>query len=438
MNRLCNVWRRISDDLPKTRQNKPSLAACSTLVANGRGYLYERLVIVQRIIGIAAFILVALSIVIGAHHYVWARLVRDVGFSPPVRRALSWGIVGLGLSVPASFILSRQLPPNHGRWLLYVMYTWMGTLLIAVVALSVADLVRWLLESALAERLQFAVHPERRLFMRRMLAAAATLATGASTAIAIHEALAKVKVKDVRVPLSRLPASLHGFTIVQISDLHLGPTLRTEFTRRIVTQVNALNADLVAITGDLVDGTVDRLREMVAPLRDLRARHGTYFVTGNHEYYSGVDDWISEIRRLGITVLRNERVSIGSPDASFDLVGIDDAHAHQFGNGHGADLPRATRGRDARREAILLAHQPRAVFDAQQHGIGLQLSGHTHGGQIWPFTWLVRLQQPVIKGLAKIGSVWVYVNSGTGYWGPPMRLTVPAEITRVTLQSEQV
>ena len=162
-----------------------------------------------------------------------------------------------------------------------------------------------------------------------------------------------------------------------------------------------------------------------------------FFVTGNHEYYSGVDEWIAEIRRLGITVLRNERVSIGNAKSSFDLVGVDDAHAHQFGNGHGADVARAVRGRDPNREAVLLAHQPRTVFDAVRHGIGLQLSGHTHGGQLWPFGYFVRLQQPVVKGLAKIESVWLYVSSGTGYWGPPMRRGAPAEITRMVLLSEQ-
>ena len=167
-----------------------------------------------------------------------------------------------------------------------------------------------------------------------------------------------------------------------------------------MSRVNALDADLIAITGDLVDGTVEHLRGMVASLSRLRAPHGVFFVTGNHEYYSGVDEWIAEIRQLGITVLRNERVSIGTQETSFDLVGVDDAHAHQFGNGHGEDVARAVRGRDPNREAVLLAHQPRTVFQAAQHGIGLQLSGHTHGGQLWPFGLLVRLQQPVIKGLA--------------------------------------
>jgi predicted MPP superfamily phosphohydrolase len=365
------------------------------------------------------------------HYYIWVRLVRDVAFALGVRRALSSAVVVLGLSVPATFFLSRQLPPKHGRILLHLTYTWMGSLLLFVVVLGALDLVRVLTQALLSQGP--APEPGRRLLLKRIFAGAAALATGSATALAVHEAVARVKIKDVRVPLGRLPSSMHGFTIVQLSDIHLGPTLRGAFAREIVAQVNALGADLIAITGDLVDGPVDRLRDMVAAFGELRAKHGVYFVTGNHEYYSGVDAWLAELRRLGIRVLRNERVSIGSREASFDLVGIDDAHADQFGHGHGADLPKAVSGRDNSREAVLLAHQPRAVFDAQHHGIGLQLSGHTHGGQIWPFNYLVRLQQPIVKGLEKFGNVWVYVSSGTGYWGPPMRLAAPAEITRVTL-----
>jgi predicted MPP superfamily phosphohydrolase len=304
-----------------------------------------------------------------------------------------------------------------------------------LISLAAGDLVRWVIEHCNGGGFQLMSQPDRRQFLSQALATGAALATSASTAFSIKEALGEVQVKNVRVQLARLPAAMHGFTIVQITDLHLGPTLRADFVRQIVSKVNQLDADLVAITGDLVDGTVEHLRDMVAGLADLRARHGVFFVTGNHEYYSGVDEWIEEIRRMGITVLRNERVSIGTAESSFDLVGVDDAHAHQFGKGHGEDVARAVQGRDPAREAVLLAHQPRTVFAAVRHGIGLQLSGHTHGGQLWPFGAFVRLQQPVVKGLAQIESVWLYVSSGTGYWGPPMRLGAPAEITRVVLLS---
>lgn len=391
----------------------------------------------QRTFVIMTFLLVVLGILAAAHYYIWARLVRDIGCSSGTRRWLTAAVIALGLSIPASFILSRYLPPKHGLWILYVTYTWMGSVLTLLIALVAADLVRFIIEHWLGHGLKLASYPERRQFLQRLLAASATLVTGASTALAIKEALAEVEVRNVRIRLARLPAAMHGFTIAQISDLHLGPTLRADFVRQIVSRVNGLDPDLIAITGDLVDGTVEHLRDMVALLNRLRARHGVFFVTGNHEYYSGVDEWIAEIRRLGITVLRNERVSIGTAQSSFDLIGVDDAHAHQFGHGHGEDVARAVLGRDPHREAVLLAHQPRTVFQAARHGIGLQLSGHTHGGQLWPFGIFVRLQQPVIKGLAKIDSVWLYVSSGTGYWGPPMRRGAPAEITRVVLLSEK-
>ncbi len=390
----------------------------------------------QRALVMATFLLVVLGILAAAHYYIWARLVRDVGWSDSTRRWLTATVIALGLSIPSSFILARQLPPKHGLWILYVTYTWMGSVLTLLLALAAGDLIRVVIMHWPGQTFASGSEAERRQFLQRVLAAGAAVVTGGSTALAVKLALTEVQVRNVRVRLSRLPASMHGFTIAQITDLHLGPMLRTEFIQQIVSRVNGLDADLIAITGDLVDGTVDHLRDMVASLSRLRARHGVFFVTGNHEYYSGVDEWIAEIRRLGITVLRNERVSIGTPESSFDLVGVDDAHAHQFGNGHGQDVARAVRGRDPKREAVLLAHQPRTVFEAVRHGIGLQLSGHTHGGQLWPFGLLVRLQQPVVKGLAKIESVWLYVSSGTGYWGPPMRLGAPAEITRVVLLSE--
>jgi hypothetical protein len=167
----------------------------------------------------------------------------------------------------------------------------------------------------------------------------------------------------------------------------------------------------------------------------LRAKHGVFFVTGNHEYYSGAEEWCTELTRLGIRVLRNERVSIGDATDSFDLAGVDDHSAKRFGGGHGEDLPKALLGRDPARELVLLAHQPKTIILAQDHGVGLQLSGHTHGGQIWPWTYLVRLQQPVVAGLARFGKSFVYVSRGTGYWGPPMRLGAPSEITELTLRA---
>jgi len=277
--------------------------------------------------------------------------------------------------------------------------------------------------------------PERRLMLQRVLgAAAATLSAGLG-ALSLYEGTKRVAVREVEVTLPRLPKALDGFTIVQLTDVHVGgQTLHRAFIEEMVATTNSLGADVVAITGDLVDGSVDELRDQVAPLAGLRARQGVYFVTGNHEYYAGVAEWMAHLPTLGVRVLRNERVTVGDGTHTFDLAGIDDFSARGV-PGHGPDLPRAVAGRDAARELVLLAHQPRAIHEAAAHGVGLQLSGHTHGGQIWPWNLAVRLQQPYVAGLARHKQTQLYVSRGTGYWGPPMRLGAPAEITRIKLRS---
>ncbi|HSS38874.1 MAG TPA: metallophosphoesterase [Polyangia bacterium] len=233
-----------------------------------------------------------------------------------------------------------------------------------------------------------------------------------------------------------MPAALHGFSIVQLTDIHVGPTIGRRFVEDVVARTNALEPDLVAITGDLVDGHVHDLAESIAPLAQLRARHGVFFVTGNHEYFSGAEAWVNELTRMGIRVLQNERVVIGNAGASFDLAGVDDRSAvHYGGLAPQEAVARALSGRDSSRELVLLAHQPRSALDAESFGVGLQLSGHTHGGQIWPFGLIVRLQQPFTAGLHRHRDAQVYVSRGTGYWGPPMRLAAPSEITHVRLES---
>jgi predicted MPP superfamily phosphohydrolase len=274
----------------------------------------------------------------------------------------------------------------------------------------------------------------RRRFLSRAIAGAAgALAVGVGL-VGTASALGQVAVRSVRVRLRRFPPALSGFRVVQLSDLHIGPTLGREWLEDIVARVNALEPDLVAITGDLVDGSVDMLRAQTAPLAGLRAKHGVFFVTGNHEYYSGADAWIAELDRLGVKVLRNERISIGEGEHSFDLAGVDDWSAGRFGAGHGPDLLRALSGRDASRELLLLAHQPKQILDAAAMGVGLQLSGHTHGGQIFPWGLFVRLDQPYLAGLSRHGESQIYVSCGTGYWGPPMRIGAPPEITLLELE----
>jgi hypothetical protein len=241
-------------------------------------------------------------------------------------------------------------------------------------------------------------------------------------------------VREVHVPIAGLPPALHGFTIAQLSDIHVGPTIRRGWLQAVVDRVNALEADLVAITGDLVDGTVHELAPQVAPLAALASRHGTYFVTGNHEYYSGAHAWIDELERLGVRVLLNEHVLLRHDGAALALAGVADWSAHHFDARHRSDPHAAIAGvADAAAVRVLLAHQPRSAIAAAEAGYHLQLSGHTHGGQFLPWNWFVRLQQPFTAGLHRLQDLWVYVSRGTGYWGPPKRLGAPSEITRLRL-----
>ncbi|CAA9404580.1 MAG: Putative phosphoesterase [uncultured Ramlibacter sp.] len=242
------------------------------------------------------------------------------------------------------------------------------------------------------------------------------------------------RVKTVDIPIAGLPAALQGFTIAQISDLHVGPTIRSGYIQRIVDKVNLLQADAVAITGDLVDGSVAELGPHVAPLAGLRSRHGSFFVTGNHEYYAGAGPWLAEVRRLGIRVLLNEHVVIERAGATLVLAGVSDFMAHHFDASHQSDPAAALRGAPAGAGArVLLAHQPRSATAAAQAGFDLQISGHTHGGQFLPWVFFVRFQQPFTAGLHRLGRLWVYVSRGTGYWGPPKRIGAPSEITRLRL-----
>ena len=238
----------------------------------------------------------------------------------------------------------------------------------------------------------------------------------------------------VDVPIADLPAALHGFTIVQISDVHVGPTIKRPYLNRIVEAVNALRPDMVAVTGDLVDGSVRELGVHVAPLAGLASRHGTFFVTGNHEYYSGAPAWVAELRRLGLRVLMNEHVVLEHGAASLLVAGVTDHSAHHFDPAERSDPHAAVAGAPARATVrLLLAHQPRSAEQAERAGFHLQLSGHTHGGQFLPWNLFVRLQQPFTAGLNRLRGLWVYTSRGTGYWGPPKRFGAPSEITRLRL-----
>jgi uncharacterized protein len=255
-----------------------------------------------------------------------------------------------------------------------------------------------------------------------------------STAIGFINARRRAKVVTVEIPIADLPDALDGLTIVQISDIHVGPTIKKQYVQAIVDEVNRLKPDLVAITGDIVDGSVERLTEHTRPLSRLSARYGAYLVTGNHEYYSGADEWVTEFRRLGLRVLLNEHVVLEHNGTPFVLAGVTDYSTTHLDGIHRSNPAAALENapKDVRVK-VLLAHQPRTALTASDLGYTLQLSGHTHGGQFFPWNFFVRLQQPFTAGLARIDDLWIYTSRGTGYWGPPKRLGAPSEITHIRL-----
>ena len=256
----------------------------------------------------------------------------------------------------------------------------------------------------------------------------------ALTLVGLYNARRRAVVRSVEVSIAGLPEALRGFSIVQISDIHVGPTIRRSYVDAIVDAVNALEADMIAVTGDLVDGSVAQLAHHTAPLARLSARHGSYFVTGNHEYYSGVAGWVTELRRLGLRVLMNEHVVLDHEGEAVVVAGVTDFSAHHYDESHRSDPAAALHGApQGVGVKLLLAHQPRSAFVAESSGFDLQLSGHTHGGQFWPWNFFVKLQQPFTAGLRRLGSLWVYTSRGTGYWGPPKRIGAPSEITHLRL-----
>ncbi len=309
--------------------------------------------------------------------------------------------------------------------------SWAGML--AMGAFSSALLATLLRAIALALLPWLPLSPIQRHEMIELTAWLAVALAAAATVIGYLNARRTAAVVEVSVPIANLPAALEGFSIVQISDIHVGPTIKGAYLQAIVDKVNALSPDVVAITGDLVDGSVRQLAPHTAPLAQLRARHGAYFVTGNHEYYSNAHEWIEEVRRLGLTVLMNEHVVLRHDDAGLVLAGVTDYTAHHFDPAHRSDPHAAIAAAPAGHPRVLLAHQPRSAQAAAEAGFDLQLSGHTHGGQFFPWNFFVPLQQPYVAGLKRLQGLWVYVSRGTGYWGPPKRLLAPSEITLIRL-----
>ena len=322
---------------------------------------------------------------------------------------------------------ARQPLADRLTWVGLVFMGLLSSMAVLAVARDAALLVLWVAEAAGGPSMA----PQR---FTQATAMAVPVLGALFTLWGLANARRTARTVTVEVPIAGLPPALQGFTIAQISDIHVGPTIKGPYLQAIVDSVNRMAPDLVAITGDLVDGSVAELGAHVAPLADLRARHGSFFVTGNHEYYSGAAAWVAELQRLGIPTLMNRHVVLIHGDAHLVLAGVADFSAHHFDPRERSDPQAAMHGAPASAAVrVLLAHQPRSASAAAAAGFDLQLSGHTHGGQFLPWNFLVRLQQPFTAGLHRLDRLWVYVSRGTGYWGPPTRLGAPSEITRIRL-----
>ncbi|WP_416974571.1 metallophosphoesterase [Streptomyces sp. 4F14] len=271
--------------------------------------------------------------------------------------------------------------------------------------------------------------PTRRLFVSRVVAGAAATAAVGTVGYGTYGVLRGPRVKRVTVPLAKLPRAAHGYRIAVVSDIHLSPVLGRGFAQKVVDTINGTQPDLIAVVGDLVDGSVKDLGPAAAPLAQLRARHGQFFVTGNHEYFSGAEQWVEEVRRLGLRPLQNERTEL----PWFDLAGVNDIAGES--EGQGPDFTKALGDRDRARTAVLLAHQPVQIHDAVDHGVDLQLSGHTHGGQLWPGKYFAQAANPTVSGLERYDDTQLYVSNGAGAWGPPTRVGAPSDVTVIELAS---
>lgn len=383
----------------------------------------------------------ALLILSPVYRYIGVRLISESAL-PLAAAVLGWTALAIHMTmVPASFVTGRLAKPSKAVDLFHwATYLGMGFLALVLPLLAVRDLaeVAWRLLAdpvAHARVASAGVSGEGvALAATRLGNLAIVIVSLVATASGVSAARRVARVKRVTVPIAGLPEALVGYRIVQITDVHVGPTIKADYVRRIVDEVNALDAHLVVLTGDLVDGSVANLREHTRPLADVAARDGRFYVTGNHEYYSGAEAWVREVARLGFTPLLNEhRVVDVRESARLVVAGVTDVHAGRMVPGHRCDPDAALGGAPPADVTIFLAHQPNTARHAARLGAQLHVSGHTHGGQFFPWHLPVRLTTPYVAGLYRVGAMWLYVSRGTGYWGPPMRVGAPAEITHIEL-----
>jgi len=389
--------------------------AALCVMMTGMGYMVWRLVLPARStfplnITLSVLLLVPFLVLLWTvYHFI---MRSEAGVAPIMVRA---GYLSMGfLSIVLIFLLFRDL-------------IWFTTFL----AQKGILLVNYLSGSEIPST-KLATE-ERRFFLLNSLNVGTIGLSVALTGFGAVKARELPSSVHISIPVTNLPEDLKGFRIAQITDLHIGNTIKRDYVQAVVDRVNSLDADIIVFTGDLVDGSVSQLRDDASPLKDLKARYGNYFVTGNHEYYSGVTPWLKEAEQLGFDVLLNEHRMIQQGSGRLLLAGVTDYTAGRMMPEHKSDPAAALVNSPESDFKILLAHQPKSLFAAQKVGFDLQLSGHTHGGQYFPFKILARLGNPYLAGLHKFKDTWIYVSRGTGYWGPPIRTGAPSEITLITL-----
>jgi len=400
----------------------------------------------------ARFFVIAICIWVTAHLYVGTRLIH--GSHLRTRwKIVAWAALLTMMTLGPSALFIRGIP-HKGTGLIaleWASYLSMGFFLILLPSVLVRDL-GWLVGAAVdsvvaaVRRVSLArrrvgvparsvlpVDPDRRRFLLQSMNVGLVGFSGTLTGFGVYEARRTPDVVRVDIPIVDLPPDLAGFRIAQITDTHVGPMIRREMMQEFVAVANALEPDMIAVTGDLADGYLPEMRPHVEPVADLRAPHGVYFVTGNHEYYWDYEGWIAEVRRLGLTVLLNEHRVLERGSGRILLAGVTDYSAGRYNLAAASDPMAALAGAPRADVKIVLAHQPKSIYEVSDTGYDLQISGHTHGGQFFPWGLFVHLLQPYVAGLHRHGNTWIYVSRGTGYWGPPLRIAAPPEITLLTL-----